>query len=209
MILQGLGGNLILQGFGPGSGVVVPEVPLPTLVVEDGTGKWDAEAFCTVTYADDYHLRRGGPTIWSGLSTAKKEAALRRATDYMEEEFRARWLGSRAKIDQALSWPRWDVEHVDYRLFGSQWTAHVGWDRVPDIVKKANAQLALKAASGPLSNDTGRLKQSAKIGPISVTYANSATNQNTVFTAVENTLRPLLKDFARPGEAHSVRLERG
>ena len=47
------------------------------LVHEDGTGKTDAESYCSVTFADARHTAFGNST-WTGAD-AVKEAALRKA----------------------------------------------------------------------------------------------------------------------------------
>ena len=55
-----------------------------TLIVEDGTGKSDAESFASVASADA-QMTALGITIWTSLVTEEKEQALRRATQYMEQ----------------------------------------------------------------------------------------------------------------------------
>ena len=52
-----------------------------TLVIEDGTGKSNAESYISVADADTYHSNRGN-TDWAALTTAEKERLLRIATDY-------------------------------------------------------------------------------------------------------------------------------
>ena len=51
-----------------------------SLVVEDGTGKADAESYISVADADTYHSNRGN-TDWAALTTTEKEQLLRGATD--------------------------------------------------------------------------------------------------------------------------------
>jgi hypothetical protein len=65
-----------------------------TLTVEDGTGKADAESYISVADADTYFTARNNAT-WAALSTSDKEAALRKATDYMLQAYRVRWAGMR------------------------------------------------------------------------------------------------------------------
>lgn len=138
------------------------------LIVEDGTGLPDAEAYISVADADAYHAARGN-AAWAALTTPAKEAALRLATDYMEAEYGPRWLGNRLTAEQALSWPR-DVEGV------------------PEAVRRANAELAVRASAGPLLADQGPAVKQETVGPLSVTYADGA-RQSTRYVAVEALLR--------------------
>ena len=53
------------------------------LIVEDGTGLANANAYVSVEFADEYFSARGNQT-WVGLGSADKEAAIIKATDYLE-----------------------------------------------------------------------------------------------------------------------------
>lgn len=78
-------------------------------VVEDGTGKVDANSYCTTIYADDYFFDRGN-SVWTSFFDDAKQAALILATDYIEMRFASQFSGSRLYPDnpQALSFPRKD-----------------------------------------------------------------------------------------------------
>lgn len=93
--------------------VTIPVVPTETgggsaeFVPEDGTGLDDANSYCTVEFADDYHARYSGPTEWSNLSIAEKENALAEATRAADERYGLRWPGGYVLLaTQALQWPR-------------------------------------------------------------------------------------------------------
>src|SRR5690606_26077568 len=96
-----------------------------------------------------------------------------------------RWRGKRLKAEQALSWPR-DVEGV------------------PEAVRRANAELAVRASAGPLMADQGAAVQSETVGPISVTYAKGNTGA-VRYTAVESALRAAGLFSMRPGFIPVVR----
>ena len=67
------------------------------IVVEDGTGKSTAESYISVADASTYHTARGN-TAWAALTTdALREAALRKATDFMRQVYRSRWQGYKVK----------------------------------------------------------------------------------------------------------------
>lgn len=124
------------------------------LVVEDGTGLADAEAYIAVADADAYHAARGN-AAWAALATEAKEAALRLGADYMGAVYGLRWCGARLTTTQALDWPR-DAEGV------------------PAAVVRANAELALRASAGALLADQGPAVKSETVGPLSVTYMDGA-----------------------------------
>lgn len=160
------------------------------LVVEDGTVVPEAEALCSVEFADAHFDKRGN-TAWLDLDESVKEAALRRATDYLEDVYGPRFQGARVSAAQALSWPRKGVTLS---------TA----DSVPSRVQRACAELAAKAVAGELLADIGRQTLSETVGELSVTY-DPAGPRSTQYAAVQAMLAPLLGHAA--GSA-TVRLTR-
>lgn len=152
------------------------------LVVEDGTGKSNAESYVSVAEADARHLAFGN-TGWTGADAAK-EAALRRATAYMMASYRTRWLGTRVRHDQALDWPRYIDGQVD------------GWwidsNVVPAEIRNACADLALRALAEDLAPDLERGVVREKVGPLEVEY-DRASPQAKRFRAVEMMLAPYLR----------------
>lgn len=147
------------------------------IVVEDGTGLADAEAYISVADADAYFLARGN-TVWAALAEPAKEAALRLGADYMEAVYGHRWKGARISMTQALSWPR---DGVCVNGFD------VPDDVVPLAVARANAELAVRASAGSLLVDQGAQVVSETVGPISVTYATGA-RQYTRYAYVDGLL---------------------
>ena len=79
-------------------------------VVEDGTGKVDANSYVTVGYANAYFTERG-LFVWDNYFDDAKQAALILATDYIEMRFASQFSGSRLYPDnpQSLSFPRKDA----------------------------------------------------------------------------------------------------
>ena len=153
------------------------------LIVEDGSGKSDSESYISVADASNYHTVRGN-TAWAALATdALREAALRRATDYMRQAYRSRWQGYKVNEDQALDWPRYDVEVEGYA---------VDSDIVPTEVKNACAELALKASAADLNPDLTQGVLSEQVGSIQVTY-DKASPQFTRYRAIDALLSPYLK----------------
>ena len=150
-----------------------------------------AQSYCSVAIADTYHSDRGN-TAWSALTTAQKEQALRRATDYMDK-YAAQWSGTRVSYDQQLDWPRWGV-------FANGFV--VDHTTAPCAVQNACAWLALKASTDDLSPELDTPVTSESVGSISVTYAAGAS-QIKRYPAVEAMLAPYLA-----GGGSTVRLTR-
>jgi hypothetical protein len=105
------------------------------LVVEDGTGKTDAEAYISEADADTYHTAHTASTSWSGADSADKEAALRMATQYLDAVYYPRWQGYKANETQRLAWPRANVIVDAYALEP---------DEMPRELTEACAELALR-----------------------------------------------------------------
>lgn len=171
------------------------------LIVEDGSGLATAEAYASVADADVYFSARGY-TLWATMSTAEKEQALRRASDYMLQAYRQRWSGARADVAQALDWPR---EYVIVRDAQIGVPGHVSYypsDAVPPLVVQANCLLAFKAASGELSADLGVPVVEEQVGPIRVRYQEGA-RQSVRYKAIDDMLAAFLA-----GSESSVRLVR-
>lgn len=152
------------------------------LVVEDGTGKADAESYISVADAGTWHSNRGN-TAWAAIATeAAKEAALRKATDYMVQVYSLRWKGNRVTATQALDWPREGVEVYGFEIDS---------DVLPEAVANACAELALRASAGDLTPDVTRRTLREKVGPIEVEYDPNAPTLPD-YQAIDNMLAPYL-----------------
>jgi hypothetical protein len=165
------------------------------LEVEDGTAKANAESYISVADTDSYHSLRGN-TAWTGAEGVK-EAALRKATDYMLQVYRLRWRGTRVTGTQSLDWPRNWVERDDYAYVTMNGAATIGGfqyypaDEVPVEVQRACAELALKALSDELSPDIGRRTIREKVDVIEVEYDKNSP-QYVMYRAIDNILAPFL-----------------
>lgn len=190
-----------------------------SFTVEDGTGIEGANAYCTVSFADDHHEGRGN-TKWTDASVtpAVKEAAIVRATDHVEKRFGHRFVGTRSSQDQGLSWPRDDA----YDRSGFERD-----EEVPIEVQRAVAEYALRAleyheldpdpplpvpqqdhrvdeeggsdvAAGPIASET------KTVGPItkSVTYETNSRVRVTVgpltrYPGADLLLKPIIRKGGR------------
>ena len=143
------------------------------MIPEDGTGLVGANAYVSIEFADEYFSARKNEA-WVGLDSAAKEAAIIKATDYLEAVYWGKWQGEKLKADQALAFPR--------KPFG-----------IPTKFKFAVCELAIKANSGELLSDIERLTTKEKVGSIEVEYSSSA-DPTTKYTYVCSLLKPFLKN---------------
>lgn len=151
------------------------------LEVEDGTAKANAEAYCTVVFADAYHASLGNDA-WADLETAAKEQALRKAARYMDARYQ--FSGSKQTSEQALSWPRLGA-------MNKGWLVDEG--SVPVAVQRACAELAFQAQTtdlAPTGAPDGAVV-SETVDVLSVTYATGRAGV-VVFRVVDQLLHGLI-----------------
>jgi hypothetical protein len=154
-----------------------------SLNVETGSGANNSESYASVADADAYLAARG-QTNWASVATGDKEAALRRATDYMQSTYSGSWRGYRVYTTQALDWPRHLVPIKDYQ---TGCVAYYDPAVIPVAVKNACIELALRAAAGDLAPDLGPQEKSVKVGPIEQVFADGA-RQTPAYQAVNKML---------------------
>ncbi len=151
-------------------------------VVEDGTGKTDANSYSSVAAADAYAADRG-LTAWAALTTSAKQIALIKATDYLEATYYSSWKGYKLTEVQALAWPRSDV-YVDQFLLPS--------NLIPVPLVKSCVELALRASAGEtLIEDQGRTITKEVVDVIETEYSEYGPT-GTQFVAVSRLLSPYL-----------------
>lgn len=159
-----------------------------SLVVEDGSGKANADAYVSLEDCDAYHADMGN-SAWvvddeDADNIAARETAIRKGTVFIDRKYNGRFRGRRQGASQALMWPRWDA--IDEDGFAIE--------DVPDAVKYAACEAALRAFQGtdlmPDMERGGAVIQET-IGPISTTYAAGAP-AGTRYDMIEGLLRPCL-----------------
>ena len=170
------------------------------LEVEDGTGKSNAESYSSVADCTAYAVARG--LSFSASPEEDAEAALRRATAWLDGTYRARFTGQRSNgRDQALQWPRTDATDAEGNDIAS--------DEIPVEIVQATCEAAVRelATPGALSPDVvpGQVIASAAVtGAVSVTYAGGGLGvdgQRTVATVIDDILSSLIGARAKSGAA--------
>jgi hypothetical protein len=161
------------------------------LIVEDGTGKADAESYLSVADATAYHTKMGNKEAWAAVGNeAAKEAMLRQGADYLRDRYFGRWMGVTTTLTQRLDWPRIGTYYRTRQFVAS--------DVVPEEIKNACAELALRAASAALNPDTTQTIKREKIGPIEVEYDEFSPTA-TSYAAIDAMLAPYLLIGATSG----------
>ena len=163
------------------------------LVVEDGTAKTTADSYISLTDAATRHTNLGN-TAWAALaSDTIREQCLRRATEYMEGAYRLRWKGYRKTATQSLSWPR-NYVYLEPFVQGAigSYPYLVSDTIVPNEVKNACADLALKAATVTLAEDLTQAVVREKIDVIEIEYDKNAPGY-TEYRSIDMMLATYLK----------------
>lgn len=165
------------------------------IVVEDGSGKSDADAFISVSDLETYLDARGHDH--SSYHSGEKEQAIVRATDYLTDAFR--WAGYRRRgRDQSLEWPR--IGLVDKDGYS------IDEDEIPVEVEAAAAETAwyeLQNPNGlqPVYTPHDRVTM-LKAGPVALTFDKSSTDPEGARPIIL-IVRDLIAEFLEGGERGS------
>lgn len=167
-----------------------------TFVVEDGSGKSDANAYDTVEGVDLYWDNHGTPQNWGSASQAEKEQRIRLATQWLDINFGHEYRGKKAYYESALLFPR-------FGLYDSEGYCRDTSEYLPQELKDALAEVAdrvdITSDLTPDITTPGNIKsETIKVGPIteSKTYE-PARSQEVSYPKIERILRPLLMSQGR------------
>jgi hypothetical protein len=112
-----------------------------SIIVEDGSGKADAQSYVSVADCTAYHAARGNAAWAAAASDTLREQALVRATAALDGMYAARWPGYRCDENQALDWPRYEALDIKGYYLDS--------NIVPVAVKNAACEAALLELGTP------------------------------------------------------------
>lgn len=157
------------------------------LVVEDGTGLSNAESYATVNEILTYLAKvYGAGTPFSTASLEQQEQAARRATQYLQAAYGARFAGTPQRVGQRLSFP----------VYGG-----TSPELVPTAVKEAQAEAANRAITASLMGDFtpggAVLEEEVEVGPVrrKVRFA-GPTDPLPAYPLIEGLLAPLFGPYA-------------
>ena len=120
-----------------------------SIIIESGNGDSNSESYVDESYVNAYFLKRGN-TEWDSITN--KESRIVLAMDFIENNYT--YLGTKLVSTQSLSFPRLINGETVY----------------PASLKSAVCELALKANSGDLLQDTGKTTIREKVGTLEVEY---------------------------------------
>jgi hypothetical protein len=154
-----------------------------TLVLETGVGIANANAYADETTLDTYADDRG-----ITLADGDAEAALVRASQWLDNTYRPRFQGQRVKLRlQGMEWPRYGV--ADSGGF------FVPSDAVPVEIVRATCEAAIRELTevGSLAPDLDRGGQIKELqaGSVRLVYGANASAQTT-FQIIDGILASLL-----------------
>lgn len=154
-------------------------------IVEDGTGLTNATSYVSVSDAIAYFADSGNQAWVGKEGDPLLEQALVRATRYIDNEYRGRWLGVKASSAQALAWPRTQVIDGDgYTVTGLPVAVIAATCEAADVERATPGAL-----SAPL--DRGGAIKREKAGPVEVEYMDTAARR-TVYSAINGLLCGLI-----------------
>lgn len=161
------------------------------LIVEDGTGVADSDAYPSRDVVVAYAAARG--LSFPVADTDAADASIRRGTAYIDFTYRTRFPGQRKRFRlQALEWPRVGV--VDAQGFP------VGSSEIPVEIINATCEAAVRelASPGSLAPDVtpGKVKKRVRVeGAVEVEYAvggGGAMSQQPISTIIDGILAALI-----------------
>jgi hypothetical protein len=154
-------------------------------------GSATADSYATLAQASTYHTAQNN-AAWAAADTTSQEAALRRATLWIDATYRSRWIGERVNgRSQSLDWPRYGVTDVD------GWA--VDYATIPAEIVSATCDAAVREVVTPfcLTPDVVMGREKVLTGVKGITWeplrkAGSAADLIPVLTAVEGLLGRLI-----------------
>lgn len=172
------------------------------LTPETGTASSSADTFVTITEVAAFALSRG--LAWPGAAGADvvvQEAAIRAAADYLKNESRFRYRGTRVSAAQRMPFPRSGVS----LRYGPSLPSS-GVDSIPWQVRDAQCLLACRIVAGATSGqlislepdlDRGGAIKREKVDVIETEYFDGAPAEKLI-PAVMGILEPLLRGSSMP-----------
>jgi hypothetical protein len=161
------------------------------LIVEDGTGKSDAESYVSVADAIAWITKYYPTNDFLSKTTEEQEAYCRQSTQYLDQKYGGRWVGDKNSKEQALDWPRKNAVVDGYA---------VETDELPRDLEIGTFEAIIPFVAGddPLApQETPGIitEESATIGPISETtkYSGGKSNYKR-YPKVDTAVRAIIEE---------------
>jgi hypothetical protein len=157
------------------------------VVVETGEGLPTATSYCSLVFANAYHLKnKRTAATWAALSDTQKEYRLEHATELIDREcYFAGYPAHTIPTEQGLQWPRYDA--VDRNRVDVLSTT------IPEDLQRATADLAVRLEQKDLDKEPTRgiLSVGAGQNAVAVTF-DPYREPSVLVRSVMNFLRPFL-----------------
>lgn len=155
------------------------------LIPEDGSLPAGANTFVTLAEFKTYCENR---QFIVNVDDEINSAAIIKAGDYLNNEERFWWRGTRVSDEQGMAWPRAGV--VVWLGTGNELATNL----VPQKVKDAQCYLAFKQLSADVQPDLDRGGAIASVsaGGVSVNYSDKAMNE-VLYQVSQGILKPYLR----------------
>ena len=157
--------------------------------LEDGSGVDNANALVSVADATQFIENYGDSADWSAATNEEKENAIRQATRYLDLNYV--WAGYKLYDDQNLQWPRYEMYDEDGN--------YMDQDAIPEKVKEACADLALKVIEGDTllldqDNESKVKRKKEIVGPITeeTEYAGTGESPDKQYTTADKLIAPFI-----------------
>lgn len=168
-------------------------MPSPTaLVVEDGSGKVDANTYVSLADADAYLTDNPHTTLWEDTTEDVKTWALMSATRLMDTYMK--WEGSRQTETQALEWPRSGGKN---RCSGQS----IPENYIPKNITNACIELAydqlVSDKTRPTSTEQSQISK-LKVDVLEISYDTPLANQETSVSStavISDSLKAMLRCY--------------
>jgi len=184
-------------------------------IVETGVGVENANAYCSVEFADGYNSTQIDGQDWGDIDLPDKQIRLVTASQILDNGFD--FYGRRLTRIQGLEFPRWGLRDRDGYMLPTA--------PLPRFVKCATAELARVlgqradaggSATGPAASSSSGAVEKIQVGPIALTLASnssssssSTTTSSTVVPLIPRSVSSWLLDYGIPrfgyGSARLVR----
>jgi hypothetical protein len=174
------------------------------LIVEDGTIVAGANAYVTLVEQAAFIGSIAQPTA----TDTELERAIILATRYIDGHYRQQWKGRRVEpVTQSLEWPRYGVSISNSLTSSGSAFYDAGFgqmyipsDTIPQRVKDACCELALRALSGELAADGDASIGRKKIDVIDTEYRNGVLKGSMAYPVIDQ----LLSDYLHPRGTQTV-----
>lgn len=183
-----------------------------SLIVEEGTGKVDAESYASVAAANAYFAATLNAESWDSANDPTKEKALKMATRTLDATMT--WNGFQTTTAQALGWPRQRARNPDAYVFtaglGSALSGYYyNANQIPADLIKATCQCAFD-----LLINAARVQDAEEMGVSSIDLGGALKidfDKTDRIAPVSDQVTLYLKKLgmSRAGGAGMVRVRRG